>query len=115
MMDNILSFILEQPGTYKTAIFLKTDNFKLSMMYSGVNTLAINSKIHVGCRVLINCVELAHFNIYNGVFLKQLYENQLLCKQSSYKYEIFTEYLDRELIRVKSPPRTSDNKIIYVK
>jgi len=53
LIGNILSFLLEQPGKYKRNIFLETDRFQLSsMMYSGENTLVIESMIPERCRIL---------------------------------------------------------------
>ena len=117
LMGNILSFILEQPGKYKRIIFLETEYFKLSsMMYSGENTLVIESKIHDGCRILLNHTELIRLQylewcIFETIIRKSTIMQPIILNQ----FEIFTEYLDRELIKVKSPPRTIEEMIIFIK
>lgn len=50
--------------------------------------------------------------------MKQLYENQLSYKIQPIilnQFKIFTEYLHRELSKMESPPRTSEEMIIFIK
>ncbi|XP_022183245.1 uncharacterized protein LOC111042852 [Myzus persicae] len=117
LMGNILSFILEQPGKYKRTIFLESENFKLSsMMYSGENTLVIESKKHNGCRVLLNRVELIQLQylewcIFETIVRKSTIMQPIILNQ----FEIFTEYLDRELNKMDSTARTSEEMVIFIK
>lgn len=54
IMGNILSFILNSLQTMKT-VFLNTDDVTLSnMVYRGQNTLVVESKSQIGCRVLLD-------------------------------------------------------------
>lgn len=117
LMGNILSFILEQHGKYKRTIFLETENFKLSsMMYSGENTLVIESKIQDGCRVLLNRVELIRLQylewcIFETIIRKSTIMQPIILNQ----FEIFTEYLAGELIKVKSKATTSEEMTKFIK
>lgn len=116
LMGNILSFILEQSGKYKRTIFLETENFKLSsMMYSGGNTLVIESKINDGCRILLNRTELIRLQylewcIFETIIRKSTITQPIVLKQ----FEIFTKYLDRELSKMESSPKTSEEMIIFI-
>jgi len=117
LMGNILSFILEEPGKYKRTVFLDTENFKLSsMMYSAENTLVIESKIQDGCRILLNRMELIRLQylewcIFETIVRKLTMIQPIILNQ----FDIFTEYLDRELSKMESPPTTSEEMIIFIK
>ena len=117
LMGNILTFILEQPEKYKRTVFLETDNFKLSsMMYSGDNTLVIESKVHDGCRILLNRTELIRLQylewcIFETIERKSTIIQPIVLKQ----FEIFTEYLDKELAKAESIPKTSEEMTMFIK
>ncbi|XP_025196641.1 uncharacterized protein LOC112595592 isoform X1 [Melanaphis sacchari] len=117
LMGNILSFILEQPAKYKRTIFLETENFKLfSMMYSGENSLVIESKIHDGCRILLNRMELIRLHylewcIFETIVRKSTIMHPIVLKQ----FNIFTNYINGELSKAESLPRTSEEMTTFIK
>ncbi|KAL4088969.1 hypothetical protein QTP88_024047 [Uroleucon formosanum] len=118
LMGNILSLILEQPGKYKRTIFLETDNFKLSsMMYSGENNLVVESKIHVGCRVLLNRMELIRFQYLEWCIFETIVQKSTIIQPIILKhFDIFTEYIDKELAKVESSSsRTSEVMATFIK
>lgn len=117
LMCNILSFILEQPGKYKRTIFLETDKFKLSsMMFTGENVLLIESKIEEGCRIILNRTELIQLQylewcIFESVVRKSTIMHPIVLKQ----FDIFTNYINGELSKVESLPRTSKVMTTFIK
>ncbi|XP_025193958.1 uncharacterized protein LOC112593667 [Melanaphis sacchari] len=117
LMGNILSFILEQPGKYKRTIFLETENFKLSsMMYSGENTLVVESKIQDGCRILLNRVELLQLQYLEWCIFETITRKSTIMQPIIlHQYEIFTEYLGRELSKMDSAPKTIEEMVIFIR
>ncbi|KAF0684709.1 Uncharacterized protein FWK35_00037117, partial [Aphis craccivora] len=117
LMGYILTFILEQPGKYKRTIFIETDKFKLfSMTYSGENALVIESKIHDGCRILLNRMELIRLHylewcIFETIVRKSTIMHPIVLKQ----FNIFTNYINGELSKVESLPRTSEEMTTFIK
>ncbi len=117
LMSNILSFILEQPGKYKRTIFIETDKFKLSsMMYTGENVLVIESKTDEGCRILLNRMELIHLQylewcIFETIVRKSTIMHPIILKQ----FNIFTNYINGELSKAESLPRTSEEMTTFIK
>ncbi|XP_050065574.1 uncharacterized protein LOC114121665 [Aphis gossypii] len=117
LMGNILSFILEQPGKYKRTIFIETDKFKLSsMMYTGENVLVIESKTDEGCRILLNRMELIRLHylewcIFETIVRKSTIMHPIVLKQ----FNIFTNYINGELSKAESLPRTSEEMTTFIK
>ncbi|KAE9543716.1 hypothetical protein AGLY_002112 [Aphis glycines] len=97
-MGHILSFISDTPQKYKRVIFYEDEKIKLSiMMYSGENVLVIETKNCDGCRVLI--------------VRKEVFTALLIIKQ----YEEIVEYLDKKCRQHKSPPKTVDEMVVFIK
>lgn len=117
LMGNILSFVLEQPEKYKRTLFLETEFNKLSsMMYSGENVLVIESKNHEGCRILLNRSDLIQLQylewcIFETVTRKSTIIRPVVLKQ----FETIGNYLDQEFTNVKSPPKTNEEMIVFIK
>ncbi|KAL4153417.1 hypothetical protein QTP88_001250 [Uroleucon formosanum] len=116
LMGNILSFILDLPQKYKRNLFLETETISLSsMVYQGENMLVIESKTQDGCRVLLNRTDLIRlqyleWSIHETVARKSAIIRPTVLKQ----FEIIGDYIDREFTKADSPPKTSEEMIIFI-
>ncbi|KAL4131859.1 hypothetical protein QTP88_009102 [Uroleucon formosanum] len=116
LMGNILSFILDLPQKYKRNLFLETETISLSsMVYQGENMLVIESKTQDGCRVLLNRSDLIRlqyleWSIHETVARKSAIIRPTVLKQ----FEIIGDYIDREFTKADSPPKTSEEMIIFI-
>ncbi|XP_050065767.1 uncharacterized protein LOC126554778 [Aphis gossypii] len=116
-MGHILSFISDTPQKYKRVIFYEDEKMKLSsMMYSGENVLVIETKNRDGCRVLLNRGNLLRLqylecSIFESIVRKEVFTALLIIKQ----YEEIVEYLDKKCRQHKSPPKTVDEMVVFIK
>ncbi|XP_050059740.1 uncharacterized protein LOC126551028 [Aphis gossypii] len=116
-MGHILSFISDTPQKYKRVIFYEDKKIKLSSMtYSGENVLVIETKNRDGCRVLLNRGDLLRLqylecSIFDSVVRKEVFTALLIIKQ----YEEIVVYLDKKCRQHKSPPKTVDEMVVFIK
>jgi len=116
-MRHILSFVSDIPQEYKRVIFYEDEKMKLSsMMYSGENVLVIETKNRDGCRVLLNRGDLLRLqylecSIFESIVRKEVFTALLIIKQ----YEEIVEYLDKKCRQHKSPPKTVDEMVVFIK
>ncbi|XP_050064987.1 uncharacterized protein LOC126553916 [Aphis gossypii] len=116
-MGHILSFISGTPHKYKRVIFYEDAEIKLSsMMYSGENVLVIDTKNRDGCRVLLNRGDLLRLqylecSIFESIVRKEVFIAPLVIKQ----YEEIVEYHDKKFSQHKSPPKTVDEMVVFIK
>lgn len=117
LMGYILSFVLDKPQKCKRTIFLENEAYKLnSLTYKGENVLVIETKFHIGCRVLLNRSDLMQLQnlkcaIRETIERKSVYTRALILKQ----VEEFGVYLDEKLTQVDSPPKNVDEMKIFIK
>ncbi|XP_050063917.1 uncharacterized protein LOC126552868 isoform X1 [Aphis gossypii] len=116
-MGHILSFISDTPQKYKRVIFYEDEKMKLSsMIYSGENVLVIETNNRDGCRVLLNRGDLLRLqylecSIFESIVRKEVFTALLIIKQ----YEEIVEYLDKKCRQHKSPPKTVDEMVVFIK
>ncbi|KAL4153030.1 hypothetical protein QTP88_000863 [Uroleucon formosanum] len=117
LMGNILSFVLEQPEKYKRNLFLETEIISLSsMVYQGENMLVIESKAQAGCRVLLNRADLIKLQYLEWSIAETVARKSTLIRSVALsQFQIIGDYIDREFTNVKSPPKTIDEMIIFIK
>lgn len=84
------------------------------MVYNSENTLVLESKIHVGCRILLNFTELMRLQYLEWCIFETIVQSTIIQPIILNQFEIFTEYLDRELTKVESPPTTSEEMVIFI-
>ncbi|XP_050064615.1 uncharacterized protein LOC126553506 [Aphis gossypii] len=85
-------------------------------MYSGENVLVIENKNRDGCRVLLNRGDLLRLqylecSIFESIVRKEVFTALLIIKQ----YEEIVEYLDKKCRQHKSPPKTVDEMVVFIK
>ena len=117
IMGNILSFILDTPQKSRKQIFLEDEFTSISnMVYRGENVLVVESKKTDGCRVLLdrkNLIKLQYLeeSIVETIVRKSIIIRPVVLKQFSQ----IADYIDREFTKVKSPPKTIGEMIIFIK
>ena len=117
LMGNILSFILDTPQKYKRTLFLETDMYKLSsMVFNGENTLVLESKTHVGCRVLLNRADLMQLQYLEACINEKVKRKSTIIKSVVLsQFYKFVDYIAVEFTKRKSPPKTNEEMEIYIK
>ncbi|CAH1730966.1 unnamed protein product [Aphis gossypii] len=86
------------------------------MTYSGENVLVIEIKNRDGCRVLLNRSDLLRLqylecSIFESIVRKEVFTALLIIKQ----YEEIVVYLDKKCRQYKSPPKTVDEMVVFIK
>ncbi|XP_060868263.1 uncharacterized protein LOC132943328 [Metopolophium dirhodum] len=117
LMGNILSFILDQPQKYMRNLFLETEIISLSsMVYRGENMLVIESKTQVGCRVLLNRMDLMKLQYLEWCIIETVVRKSTIIRPLVLKqFVIMGNYLDQEFTKVDSPPKTPEEMIVFIK
>jgi len=88
LMNNIISFFLNEHQNYKRILFLETDTFKLiTMVYNGENVLVIELTNKDGCRILLNRTDLIQLQYlehsrFEIIVRKSVYVSPLIIKQA---------------------------------
>jgi len=115
LLGHIIPLVLDKK--YKRIPFLENGEYKLnSMTFKGENVLVIESKFHIGCRVLLNGTDLIKLqNFYCAICetieRKGVYTRDFILKQ----VKEVGEYLDKKLTQVDSPPKNVDEMRIFIK
>ncbi|KAE9542409.1 hypothetical protein AGLY_003270 [Aphis glycines] len=113
---NISTEFLKRIFSLMGIIYFGAAGELFSMMYSGENSLVIESKIHDGCRILLNRTELIRllyleWCIFESIVRKSTIMYPIVLKQ----FDIFTNYINGELSKVESLTRTSEEMTTFIK
>jgi len=86
------------------------------MVYNGENTLVIETKAQIGCRILLNHSDLLRlqdleWSIHETVIRKTNIIRPSVIRQ----FELIGNYIDGAFTKAETPPKTNEEMTIFIK
>jgi len=116
LMGYILAFVLDKPQKCRRTTFFDNEAYKLSCMtHKGESMLVIESKFHIGCRVLLNRADLMQLQNLECAIRETIERKREYTCFILKQVEELVVYLDEKLTQVDSPPKNLYEMKIFIK